>query len=94
MANHASAEKRNRERIQRTARNRSIKGSVRTVIKKARTAIETVTGKPQDTASAIAAAMKAVDRAASKGVVHPKLASRTKSRLAKAAHKRTKAATA
>jgi ribosomal protein S20 len=31
--------------------------------------------------------VKAVDRAASKGVVHPKTAARTKSRLAKAARK-------
>jgi small subunit ribosomal protein S20 len=94
MANHASAEKRNRERIQRTIRNRSIKGAVRTLLKKARAAITTAGGKPQDTAAALAAAVKAVDRAASKGVVHPKLAARTKSRLAKAAHKRSKAATA
>ena len=34
MANHASAEKRNRERIRRTERNRSIKGAVRTALKK------------------------------------------------------------
>jgi small subunit ribosomal protein S20 len=94
MANHASAEKRNRERIRRTQRNRSIKGAVRTLLKKARAAIAATGVKPQDTASALAAAVKAVDRAASKGVVHPKLAARTKSRLAKAAHKRSKAATA
>jgi small subunit ribosomal protein S20 len=92
MANHASAEKRNRERIRRTERNRSIKGAVRTALKKARAAIGA--GKAADTASALAAAVKAVDRAASKGVVHPKLAARAKSRLAKAAHKHAKAATA
>jgi small subunit ribosomal protein S20 len=94
MANHASAEKRNRERIRRTQRNRSVKGAVRTLLKKARAAIAAAGTKPQDTASAVAAAVKAVDRAASKGVVHPKLAARTKSRLAKAAHKRSKTATA
>jgi len=94
MANHASAEKRNRERIHRTNRNRSIKGAVRTLLKKARAAIAAAGGKPQDTASAVAAAVKAVDRAASKGVVHPKMAARTKSRLAKAAHKQSKPATA
>lgn len=82
MANHASAEKRNRQRIVRTERNRSVKGAVRTLLKKARTAITT-----GDSATAIAAAVKAVDRAASKGVVHPKMAARAKSRLAKAAHK-------
>jgi small subunit ribosomal protein S20 len=85
MANHASAEKRNRQRIRRTERNRSVKGAVRTLLKKARAAI--TTAKPGDSASAVAAAIKAVDRAASKGVVHPKMAARAKSRLAKAAHK-------
>jgi small subunit ribosomal protein S20 len=93
MANHPSAEKRNRQRIRRTERNRSVKGAVRTLLKKARAALATG-GNPGDSASAVAAAVKAVDRAASKGVVHPKMAARTKSRLAKAAHKQSKAATA
>ena len=94
MANHPSAEKRNRQRIVRTERNRSIKGAVRTLLKKARTALTAAGAKPADSATAVAAAIKAVDRASSKGVVHPKTASRTKSRLAKAAHKRSKAASA
>ena len=38
MANHASAEKRNRQRVKRTIRNRAVKSAVRTVVKKARTA--------------------------------------------------------
>ena len=91
MANHPSAEKRNRQRIVRTERNRSVKGAVRTLIKKARAAI--ATPKDGDSAAAVAAAVKAVDRAASKGVVHPKMAARAKSRLAKAAQK-SKTATA
>ena len=93
MANHASAEKRNRQRIRRTERNRSVKGAVRTLLKKARASIATA-AKPLDSAAAVAAAIKAVDRAASKGVVHPKMAARAKSRLAKAAHKQTKTSTA
>jgi small subunit ribosomal protein S20 len=93
MANHPSAEKRNRQRIRRTERNRSVKGAVRTLLKKARAAIS-ASAKPGDSASALAAAVKAVDRAASKGVVHPKMAARTKSRLAKAAHKQSKTASA
>jgi small subunit ribosomal protein S20 len=91
MANHPSAEKRNRQRIRRTERNRSVKGAVRTQLKKARALIAAGTA---DAVTALAQAIKAVDRAASKGVVHPKMAARTKSRLAKAAHKRTKTATA
>jgi small subunit ribosomal protein S20 len=94
MANHPSAEKRNRQRIRRTERNRSVKGAVRTLLKKARAAIAAPDTKTGDSASAIAAAIKAVDRAASKGVVHPKMAARAKSRLALAAHKQTKSASA
>ena len=94
MANHASAEKRNRQRIARTERNRSVKGAVRTLLKKARAALATPDAKAADSATAIAAAVKAVDRAASKGVVHPKTAARAKSRLARAAHKQAKSASA
>ena len=84
MANHASAEKRNRQRIKRTARNRAVKSAVRTEVKKARAII---VAKPGDAAQAILTAVSAVDRAASKGVVHRKAASRTKARLARALHK-------
>jgi small subunit ribosomal protein S20 len=93
MANHASAEKRNRQRIRKTERNRSIKGAVRTLLKKARAALATAST-PGDASTAMAAAIKAVDRAASKGVVHPKMAARTKSRLARAANKQGKTASA
>ena len=39
MANHPSAEKRNRQRIKRTDRNRAAKSAVRTLVKRVRTAI-------------------------------------------------------
>ena len=38
MANHASALKRNRQRIKRTAKNRAHKSALRTELKKARAA--------------------------------------------------------
>ena len=41
MANHASAEKRNRQRITRTERNRAAKSALRTIVKRARAAAET-----------------------------------------------------
>jgi small subunit ribosomal protein S20 len=85
MANRPSAEKRNRQRIKSTERNRRIKGNARTQVKKARAVI--ASAKPKDAAAAMLAAVKAVDRAASKGVVHVKAAARIKSRLAKAANK-------
>jgi len=78
MANIKSAEKRNRQAIKRTARNRVTRGSARTAVKKARLAIES--GDP-NAMQAVLAAEKALDRAASKGVIHPNNASRRKSRL-------------
>ncbi|MDW8250413.1 MAG: 30S ribosomal protein S20 [Myxococcales bacterium] len=84
MANHPSAEKRNRQRITRTARNRSIKSAVRTKVKAARLANEA--GSPEAKTKLIEA-ISFLDRAASKGVIHPKTASRKKARLARAAHK-------
>jgi len=91
MANHASAEKRNRQRVVRTERNRSIKSSVRTVVKKARTTVAAAGSKPEAIKDAVLEAVSALDRASSKGAVHPKAAARTKSRLAKAAHKAARA---
>ncbi|WP_437576952.1 30S ribosomal protein S20 [Sorangium sp. So ce887] len=84
MANHASAEKRNRQRITRTARNRAIKSELRTVVKKARTALK---GVSQESTAPVNAAESALDRAASKGAIPAKRASRVKSRLALALHK-------
>ena len=85
MANHPSAEKRNRQRITRTIRNRALKSSVRTLVKRVR--IE-VTGKNKEAAEkALLTAIAALDSAASKGVYHPKAASRVVSRLSAAVHK-------
>ena len=93
MANHVSAEKRNRQRLVRTERNRALKSSVRTQVKAARAA---VTGPATDDKAAVTtkvvAAQSALDRAASKGVVHPRTAARKKARLARAAHKAATAA--
>ncbi len=90
MANHASAEKRNRQRIKRTARNRAAKSALRTELKKAHGAIKL----PADAAPIVQAATSALDRAASKGTIPAKRASRLKGRLAAALHKAKKAATA
>ncbi len=84
MANHPSAEKRNRQRIKRTDRNRAISSSVRTLVKRVRTALH---AKDKDAATkALAAATVALDKAASKGVLHRKAASRTISRLSAQVH--------
>ena len=88
MANHASAEKRNRQRIVRTVRNRAVKSSVRSFVKRLRAAIEA-----KDQAAAAAALKVAtveLDRAGSKGAIHSKAASRTIGRLASAVAKLAK----
>lgn len=84
MANHPSAEKRNRQRITRTARNRAITSSVRTLVKRVRTAIHAKDKAAATTA--LKAATIAIDKAATKGAVHVKAASRTIARLSKAVH--------
>lgn len=89
MANHPSAEKRNRQRIVRTERNRAAKSAVRTKLKAARAAIA---ADGTTAAAPVLTAIKALDRAAAKGVIHSKTASRKKARLARAIHKATLAA--
>lgn len=79
MANHASAEKRNRQRIKRTVRNKTIRSSVRTAVKRAREAI--ATGDASAASEPVALASRALARAASKGVLHSNMASRTISRI-------------
>ena len=91
MATHASAEKRNRQRIKRTARNRAAKSALRTEVKKARGTIATA---PAEAAKVVNAAWSALDRAASKGIVPRKRADRVKGRLAAALFKKSKAAAA
>ena len=89
MANHASAEKRNRQRIVRTERNRAGKSAFRTDLKKARTAIA---AQPKEAAAAVKTAVSTADKAASKGFIPKKRAARLKARIARALHKATKPA--
>ena len=74
MANHPSAEKRNRQRVVRTERNRAAKSTVRSAVKKARAAI--ATGDKAGAKASVAAATTALAKAAKKGVVHKNAASR------------------
>jgi small subunit ribosomal protein S20 len=90
MANHPSSEKRNRQRVKRTQRNRAIKSAVRTQVKSVRATIGA--GKKDEATTGLKEAASSVDRAASKGAIHKKAASRTKARLARALHKLSAAA--
>jgi small subunit ribosomal protein S20 len=85
MANIKSQIKRNRQNQRREDRNKSIRTSLKTASKKVRVAAAQGDG---ETATARAAeASRALDKAASKGVIHKKTAARRKSRLARAAAK-------
>ncbi len=84
MPNTKSAEKRARQSEKRYTRNRVYRSSARTAVKKARTLINT--GNPEAT-EAVLKAVKALDVAAQKGVIHANNAARRKSRLMQALHK-------
>ena len=82
MANIASAEKRNRQRIKHRERNVYHLSTMRTQVKKVRAA---VAGKDVATAKKeLGPAIELLDKAAQKGVIDKKAASRKISRLTQA----------
>jgi small subunit ribosomal protein S20 len=83
MANIKSQEKRNRQNEVRRQRNKSIKSELKTAAKKA----EGAGASDESTEELYRAAQKKIDKAAQKGVIHPRTAARKKSRLAKATTK-------
>ena len=84
MASHASAKKRIRQTERRTARNRHVRSTVRTFIKRAREAL--ATGNAGSAKTAVQEAESAIRKAVSKGVFHAKTGSRYVSRLVLAAN--------
>ena len=78
MANIKSQKKRILTNAKATARNRAVKSEVRTRLKKATDAIGT-----EDSPEALRLAVKRIDMAAAKRVIHPNQAARKKSRLMK-----------
>lgn len=81
MANHKSAIKRIRQNEKRRIHNRVYRNRARTLVKQARTAI--VSGEVSDASEATRAAIRDLDMAASRGIIHPRNAARRKSRLMK-----------
>lgn len=81
MANIKSQIKRNRQNEKRRLQNRVYSGTARKAIRKTLVAIES--GEKEDARSKAMAAMKALDKAAAKGVIHKNNAARRKSRLMK-----------
>ena len=79
MANIKSSQKAARQRITRTARNVARKTAMRTAVKRVRAAIASKNAK--EAKAALPSAVRAIDMAASKGVIKRGTASRSVSRL-------------
>ena len=80
MANIKSAIKRIKQSEKRRVRNRTVRGRVRAAVKSARRSLE---GKAPESTATVRAAMRTLDRAVTKGVVHRNTAARKKSALAR-----------
>jgi small subunit ribosomal protein S20 len=93
VANSRSARKRIRSNERKHIRNRAVRSAVRTSITKARRAL-LGTLPTVDSAEQVLAAVRALDRAAEKGILHRNNADRRKSRLMAMAHKLVTAAAA
>ena len=76
-----SAMKRARQAVKRNLRNTSVLSAVKTVLKKVEEAI--ASGNREDAGKALLKAVTALNKAASKGVIHDNTASRKISRLTK-----------
>ena len=80
MANTKSAIKRIRTGEKRRVRNRAVRSRVRSTLKTARTAVTTP---GEDARTAVLQAIRTLDKAVTKGVIHRNTAARKKSALAR-----------
>lgn len=85
MANHKSAEKRNRQSQVRRMRNRINKTRIKTAIRKVNEAI--ADGSVDEAKAALQAAIPVIAKTASKGTIHRRTGSRKISRLTKRVNK-------
>jgi small subunit ribosomal protein S20 len=85
MANIKSQIKRNRQNAKRHERNTAVRSSLKTSAKKVHTAV--AEGDADAAREQTRATARALDKAASKGILHKRTAARRKSRLAKAANR-------
>ena len=84
MANIKSQIKRNKTNERRAAANKAVRTALKTSTKKVRTAV--ADGDAEAALQRSREAARALDKAASKGVIHKRTAARRKSRLARAAN--------
>lgn len=78
VANIKSQKKRIRTNAKRADRNKAVRSELKTRVKRAQATVGT-----DDNAEAVRLAVKRIDKAAAKGVIHPNAAARKKSRLMK-----------
>jgi small subunit ribosomal protein S20 len=86
VANIRSQIKRNRQTVKRQARNKAVRSELRTRTKKANAAIAEDVESAEDS---IRLAIKRIDKAAAKGVIHKNQAANRKSKLMKRAARAT-----
>lgn len=79
LANTQSALKRMRQAEKRRLRNRQVRSETRTYIRRARAQIEA--GELEEAQQSVAKAIRALDKAAEKGILHKNNVARRKSRL-------------
>jgi len=84
VANIKSQIKRNRQNERRHERNKAVRSELKTEAKKVRTA--STAGDADALEAQLRATTRALDKAASAGVLHKRTAARRKSRLARAAN--------
>lgn len=87
MAHSKQALKRHRQNVKNRAKNRAMGTSMKSKIKKV-----LATTDSKDLGDSVAAAMKAIDKAAKTGGVHKNAAARYKSRISRAKNRLAKAA--
>lgn len=85
MANHKSAEKRNRQSQDRRLRNRVNRSQMKNAIRKVNEAV--AAGSGDEAKEALLKAIPVIAKTASKGTIHKRAASRKISRLAKSVNK-------
>jgi small subunit ribosomal protein S20 len=82
VANIKSQIKRNRQNEKRRIRNKAVRSEIKTRIRNVRTAIEEGSDRLEES---LRIAVKRIDKAAEKGIIHKNKAARLKSRLSKSA---------
>ena len=85
MANIKSSKKDLKRNAKRRARNQAAKSALKTYVKKVRQAV--TSGTEGAVAPTLAAAIRQLDKAAQRGIIHKNQAARRMSRAAKAANK-------